>query len=79
MCIGQSPSTRKKEWTNFRVLQKETLEKKFKRHFMSALEKNKSAQTNGSVFAERIEKAKRTKFELELIKIVDCFLDGHSN
>ena len=27
------------------------------------------------VFAERIQKAKRTKFELELIKVVDCFLD----
>ena len=29
---------------------------------------------SGSVFAERIEKVKETKFELELIKIVDCFL-----
>ena len=31
------------------------------------------------MFAERIEKAEKTKFELELIKIVDCFLDGHGN
>ena len=46
---------------------------------MSALQKNKSTQTSGSVFAERIEKVKKTKFELELIKIVDCFLDGHGN
>ena len=44
---------------------------------MSALQKSKSTQTSGSVFAETIEKAKRTKFELELIKIVECFLDGH--
>ena len=44
---------------------------------MSALQKNKSMQTSGSVFGERIEKVKKTKFELELIKIVDCFLDGH--
>ena len=51
----------------------------FKQHFMSALRKNKSTQTSGSVFAERIEKAKKTKFELELIKIVDCFLDGHGS
>ena len=29
------------------------------------------------MFAERIEKVKKTKFELDLIKIVDCFLDGH--
>ena len=46
---------------------------------MSALQKNKSTQTSGSVFAERIAKAKRTKFDLELIKIVDCFIDGHGN
>ena len=53
--------------------------KKFKQHFMSALQKNKSTQTSGSVFAERIKKFKKTKFELELKKIVDCFLDGHGN
>ena len=46
---------------------------------MRALQKNKSTQTSGSVFAERIEKAKKTKFELQLIKIVDCFLDGHGS
>ena len=64
----------------FRVLQKKRLlRKKFKQHFMSALQKNKSTQTSGSVFAERIEKVEKTKFELELIKIVDCFLDGHGN
>ena len=31
------------------------------------------------MFAERIEKVKKTKFEFELIKIVDCFPDGHGN
>ena len=46
---------------------------------MSALRKNNSTQTSGSVFAERIEKVKKTRFELELIKTVDCFLDGHGN
>ena len=46
---------------------------------MSAVQKNKSTQTSGPVFAERIEKAKKTKFELELIKNVDCFLDGHGS
>ena len=29
------------------------------------------------MFAERIEKLKKTKFELFFVKIVDCFLDGH--
>ena len=36
-------------------------------------------QTSGSVFAERIEQVKKTKFEIELIKIVECFLDSHGN
>ena len=61
------------------IAKKRLLRKKFKQHFVSALQKNKSTQTSGSVFAERIEKAKKTEFELELIKIVDCFLDGHGS
>ena len=62
------------------IAKKRLLRKKFKQHFMSALQKkNKSTQTSGSVFAERIEKVKKTKFELELIKNVHCFLDGHGN
>ena len=61
------------------IAKKRLLRKKFKQHFMNALQKNKSTQTSGSVFAERIEKVKKTRFELELIKIVDCFLDGHGN
>ena len=58
---------------------KRLLRKKFKQHFMSALQKNKSTQTSGSVFTERTEKVKKSKFELELLKILDCFLDGHGN
>ena len=61
------------------IAKKRLLRKKFKQHFMSALQKNKSTRTSVSVFAERIEKVKKTKFDLELIKIVDCFLDGHGN
>ena len=80
MCREHSPLTKEtEEWTKCRVLQKRLLRKNFKQHFMSALQKNKSTQTNGSVLAERIEKAEKTKFELELIKTVDCFLDGHGN
>ena len=80
MCREQSPLTKgTEEWTKCRVLQKRLLRKKFKQLLMKALQKNKSTQTSGSVFAERIEKVKKTKFELELIKIVDCFLDGHGN
>ena len=60
------------------IAKKRLFRKKFKQHFMSALQKNKSTQTSGPVFAERIEKVK-TKFELERIKIVDCSLDSHGS
>ena len=60
--------------------EKKLLRKKYKKHFFSSFQKTKTTQTSGSVFAEkRIEKVKKTKLEFELIKIVDCFLDGHGN
>ena len=61
------------------IAKKRLLRKKFKRHLFSSFQKTKTTQTSGSVFAERIEKVKKTKFELDLIKIVDRFLDGHGN
>ena len=61
------------------IAKKRLLRKKYKKHLFSSFQKTKTTQTSGSVFAERIEKVKKTKFELELIKIVDCFLDGHGN
>ena len=36
-------------------------------------------ETSGLIFADKIEQVKKTKFGLELIKIVDCFLYGHGN
>ena len=30
-------------------------------------------------FQTELNKLKKTKFELELIEIVDCFLDGHGS
>ena len=48
------------------IAKKRLLIKKFIQNFTSALQKNKSTQTSGSVFSERSEKAKKTKFELEL-------------
>ena len=57
----------------------ELLRKKYKKHLLSSFKKTKSTQTSGAVFADRIEQVKKTKFELELIKLVDCFLDGQGN
>ena len=59
------------------IAKKRLLRKKYKKLLFSSFQKTKITQTSGSVFAERIEKVKKTKFELELIKIVDCFPDGH--
>ena len=58
---------------------KRLLRKKCKKHLLSSFQKTKSTQTSGSVFADKIETVKKTKFELKLIKNVDCFLDGHGN
>ena len=61
------------------IAKKRLLKKKYKKHLFSSFQKTKTTQTSGSVFAERIEKVKKTKFEFELKKIVNCFLDGHGN
>ena len=62
---------------DFNHRNKGLLRKKFKKHSFSSFQKRKATQTGGSVFAERIEKVEKNKFELELLKIVVCFLDGH--
>ena len=61
------------------IAKERLLRKKYKKHLFSSFQKTKTTQTSGSVFAERIEKVRKTKFEFELIKTVDCFLDGHGN
>ena len=61
------------------IVKKRLLRKNYKKLFLSSLQKTKSVQTSGSVFADRREQVKKTEFEPELLKIVDCFLDGHSN
>ena len=61
------------------IAKKTLLRKKYKKHLLSSVQKTKWTQTSGSAFADRIEQVKKTKFELELIKIVYCFLDVHGN
>ena len=55
------------------IAKKRLLRKKYKKHLFSSFQKTKTTQTSGSVFAERIEKVKKTKFELDSIKIVEFF------
>ena len=61
------------------IAEKRLLRKKFKKHLFISFQTTKTTQTSGSVFAEKIKKVEKTKFELELRKIVDCFLNGHGN
>ena len=61
------------------IAKKRLLRKKYKKHSFSSFQMTKTTQTSGSVFAERIEKVRKTKFELDLIKIVEFFLNGHGN
>ena len=61
------------------IAKKRLLRFKYKKHLWSSFQKTKSMQTSGSVFADRIDQVKKTKIELELTKIVDCFPDGPGN
>ena len=59
------------------IANKRLLRKKYKKHLLSSFQKSKSTRTIGSVFSDRIEQVKKNKFDLQLIKILDCFPDGH--
>ena len=60
------------------IAKKRLFRKKFKKHMLTSVQRSISVQTTGSVFVERVESVRRkTKFELELMKIIDCFLDGY--
>ena len=61
------------------IAKKRILRKNYRKLSLSSIQKTKSTQTSGSVFADRIEQVEKTKFELELIKIAYCFLDCHGN
>ena len=61
------------------IAKKRLLRKKFKKLLFSSVQKTKRTQTSGWVFAERIGKVKKTKLELDLIKIENCFFDDHGN
>ena len=61
------------------IAKKRLLRKKYKKHLFSSFQKTKTTQSSGSLFAERIEKVQKSKFQFELMKIVDCLPDGHGN
>ena len=61
------------------IAKKRLLRKKYKKRLLSSFQKTNSTQTSGSVTEDRIEQVGTTKVEIELIKNVDCFLDGYGN
>ena len=60
------------------IAKKRLLSKKYRKH-LSSLQKTKSTQTSGSVFAEISEQVKETKHELEITKVTDYFLDVYDS
>ena len=46
---------------------------------MISIQKSVAVQMSGSIFAKRVERARGTKIELELMKVIDCFFDGYSS
>ena len=72
------------EWREYPASRKKTAKEQYKKHLLSSFQKTKSTQTSGSVFADTIEQVKKNKLIktdrlIELMKSVDCFLDGHGN
>ena len=62
------------------IAKKRLLRKKFKKHMLTSVQRSISVQITGSVFVQRVESVKRkTTFELELMKIIDSFLDGYGS
>ena len=59
------------------VAKKRLLRKKFKCLYLCSNQKLASTQTIGSAFLERVRKVKNSKYEHDLLKLIDCFIDGY--
>ena len=73
------PTTKKRGGWNAQHRQKGTPEKTYRKQILCCLQKSKSTQISESVVAGRIEQVKKSKFELELMKAIDCIVCGHIN
>ena len=59
------------------ISKKRLSKKTFKRHLLRAEQRNARTQTLGSSFLDRVHSLRNSKYESELIKIIDCLLDCH--
>ena len=53
--------------------------KKFKKYYLSSNQKLASTQTLGSAFLDRIRKVQNSKYEADLFRIIDCFINGYGS
>ena len=61
------------------VSRKRLVRKKFKKHYLTSNQKLASTQTLGSAFLDRIRKLQNSKYETDLFKTIDCFIDGYGS
>ena len=55
------------------VAKKRLLRKKFKLHYLCSNQKLASTQTIGSAFLDRFRKVQNSKYEHDLLKLIDSF------
>ena len=61
------------------IAKKRLIRKKFMRHHLFPNQKLASTHTLGSAFLDRIRKVQNSKYESDLFKIIDCFIDCHDS
>ena len=61
------------------VSRKRLVRKKFKKHYLSSNQKLATTQTLGSAFLDRFRKIQISKYESDLFKIIDGFIDGYGS
>ena len=50
---------------------------KFRRHYLCYYQKLASTQTICSAFLERVRRVQNSQYEYELLRVIDCFIDGY--
>ena len=62
---------------NAKCCNEKTATQKFKRHYLCSNQKLAFTKTIGSAFIERVRIVQNSKNEHDLLKIIDCFIDGY--
>ena len=62
---------------NSQHYKKKPLRKKVQNYILGPFQNTKSTQTTRSQFAQQIKQMKAMKFDLKLLKVVNCLLKGY--